>query len=237
MSEPIINSPLELRVTEIGNERTPVIRIDNLLSGIDGLIDAARRRGAFRYDPQWAYPGVRCPLPESYTTAVLSEIVPLIHEVYDVPDESSCQTAHALFSLLTTPAADLSLLQRIPHFDNHGLHYFATVHYLGPGHFGGTGFFRHRPTGFERITSARYPEYVAAAKAHMRAHGDPRPGYINASDDHFELIGQVDYEPNRIAIYPGNVLHSGLVEPSRDLGTDPASGRLTANLFLNFVEV
>jgi hypothetical protein len=32
-------------------------------------------------------------------------------------------------------------------------------------------------------------------------------------------------------MYPGYLLHSGLIDPSRDIATDPARGRLTANLF------
>ena len=51
-----------------------------------------------------------------------------------------------------------------------------------------------------------------------------------------ELIGEVEYRPNRMVIYPGNLLHSGLIQPDRDINDDPASGRLTANLFLYFGE-
>ena len=68
----------------------------------------------------------------------------------------------------------------------------------------------------------------------MREHGTPPARYCRGSDAHFELIHQVDYRPDRLLIYPGNLLHSGLIEPDRDLSADPARGRLTANLFLDF---
>jgi hypothetical protein len=70
----------------------------------------------------------------------------------------------------------------------------------------------------------------------METNGPPAEKYINASDDHYELIGEVEYRPNRMVIYPGNLLHSGLIQPDRDINDDPASGRLTANLFLYFGE-
>jgi hypothetical protein len=127
-------------------------------------------------------------------------------------------------------------LQRVPHFDNHSPFYFATVHYLNPGRYAGTGFFRHRPTGYERIPEDRYPAYMQAAESHIKAKGLPPEKYIDASDDHFELIAEVEYKPNRLIMYPGNLLHSGLIRPDRDINHDPAKGRMTANLFLYFTD-
>ena len=70
----------------------------------------------------------------------------------------------------------------------------------------------------------------------MKTHGLPPAKYIDASTDHYEIIHEIEYRPNRLVMYPGNLLHSGLVKPERDLGWDPATGRLTANLFIDFVE-
>lgn len=228
----LLNS-IDTQIMEIGAEKTPVIIIDNLLDDPDSLLALARQQH-FQFDSNWAYPGLRCSLPDSYLVPALQELVPLIRQTYSVAADRSYETIHSVFSLLAQPPETLSLLQRIPHYDTTKAFYFASVHYLSPGEFGGTGFFRHRPTGFERITDERYPDFVAAAKRHMRAHGEPPRRYINASTDHFELIGEIEYRPNRIAIYPGNILHSGLVQPERDLSMDPVSGRLTANLFLDF---
>ena len=71
----------------------------------------------------------------------------------------------------------------------------------------------------------------------MAANGLPAEKYINASDDQFELIDKIDHRPNRMAVYPGNLLHSGLIVPERDISGDPAKGRLTANMFIYFAPV
>ena len=70
----------------------------------------------------------------------------------------------------------------------------------------------------------------------MKTHGLPAAGYITSSTDHYEIIDEFEYRTNRLVIYPGNLLHSGLVRPDRDINPDPSRGRLTANLFIDFVE-
>lgn len=44
-------------------------------------------------------------------------------------------------------------------------------------------------------------------------------------------MGKIDYRPNRLLIYPGTLLHSGLIDAGTDLDTSPLSGRLTVNIF------
>lgn len=183
-----------------------------------------------------AYPGVRTRLPDDYVDILLPSLLPLLREIYAIPDSFGHRVIRRLFSLITTPPEDLGILQRVPHFDDLEPLYFATVHHLNPGSYCGTGIFRHRPTGFERISNERYPDYVAAAEAQMKAKGLPEARYIDASTDHYELIEELEYRPNRMLIYPGNLLHSGLVQPERDIGWDPRTGRLTANLFIDFAE-
>ena len=187
-------------------------------------------------DRKAAYPGVRTRLPGEYVDAMVPPLVELLRETYAIPDSFEYEIIHQLFSLVTTPPEDLGILQRVPHFDDMKPSYFATVHYLNPGDYAGTGIFRHRPTGFERITRERSSDYVRAAEAHMQTHGVPEAGYITGSTDHYELIETIEYRSNRLVSYPGNLLHSGLVQPDRDINWRPDSGRLTANLFIDFVE-
>ena len=167
---------------------------------------------------------------------MLPYLTTLLRDVYQVPDSFDAQLIHKLYSLITTPPEDLAILQRVPHFDDLSRWYFATVHYLSSGTHGGTGIFRHRPTGFERVSNNRYDDYVASAEAHMKANGFPAAEYITATTDHYELIEELEYKPNRIVIYPGDLLHSALVQPEADIDWNPDTGRLTANLFMNFVE-
>jgi hypothetical protein len=220
----------------VGNEQTPVIVIDDPIVSTDMLRQAAIEDGGFHLDRQSFYPGVRTILPDGYVDTVLPLLLPLLREVYEIPGAFEHQVIQRLFSLIATPPEELGILQRVPHIDAMNPWYFATVHHLNPGPYCGTGIFRHRPTGFERLTSSRYQDFVAAAEAHMKANGVPPAKYIDSSTDHFELIETLEYRQNRMLIYPGNLLHSGLVQPERDIGWDPRTGRLTANLFIDFVE-
>lgn len=229
-----LNNARRRDIQYVGNERTPVIIIDEPVLSTEELIQYASRDGKFSSTSQFAYPGIRANLPAEYGESLAPHLVKLISEVYDTPGTHEHQLVHQLFSLVTQRPEDLGLLQRMPHTDNNGPWYFATVHYLNAGDHAGTGFFRHRPTGYERISVDRYPSYVAAAKSHIAMNGPPAQKYINESDDHFELIAEVEHKPNRMVIYPGNLLHSGLIQPDRNLNADPATGRLTANLFLYF---
>lgn len=230
----VVDEPLAPQVHRVGQERVPVITIDDFLFEVDTLRRFARDRARFSGDGKTSYPGVRSVLPEDYSRKVIELLEPLIRSVYGIPLDYQALCTHQVFSLITTPAAKLGVLQRVPHFDTRRPYYFALMHYLNPGDFGGTGFFRHRPSGYERISDANFAHFVASAERHMAKQGVPSPNYCRGSDDHFELIHQVAYRPNRLLIYPGNLLHSALVHPDSDINSDPASGRLTANIFLDF---
>lgn len=231
-----LNKPFHPDIRIVGDEKTPVVVIDEPILTTEPLIRHATQEAKFGFDSGFAYPGIRADLPGEYAEALVPELLDLISKIYKTPPSYEFHLIHQLLSLVTQKPEDLRPLQRVPHFDNHSPFYFATVHYLNPGNHAGTGIFRHRPTGYERIPEDRYPSYIRAAESHIKANGLPAEKYINASDDHFELIAEIEYRPNRLIMYPGNVLHSGLIQPDRDIEADPAIGRLTANLFLYFAE-
>jgi Family of unknown function (DUF6445) len=60
----------------------------------------------------------------------------------------------------------------------------------------------------------------------------PESGYIQGSDQFFEQIGAVNAVPDRMIIYQGSLLHSGIIPPDMPLSGDPRHGRLTANIFV-----
>jgi hypothetical protein len=57
-------------------------------------------------------------------------------------------------------------------------------------------------------------------------------GYINGSNQFFEQIGAIEAVPDRLIIYQGSLLHSGIIPAGMNLSPDPRVGRLTANFFL-----
>lgn len=221
-------------IVEVGNEGTKIIVIDEYSADLEALCSQAIETTSYQEDGQTAYPGLRAVLPDNYVHMVLETLVPLLRDCYDVPAELCADARLAYFSFLTKRESELEVLQRIPHFDTNKKHYYAVLHYLNAGEYGGTGFFRHRPTGFECITEDRRDIFIQSASAFMAVRGMPEQKYINSSTDHFELLDHVDYKPNRLIVYPGRILHSGLVSAAVDVSDSPATGRLTANTFIDF---
>lgn len=216
-----------------GEEKTPVVIIDDFAEDTADVIRYAVNSARFDPDSASFYPGVRALPPSAYLQEVGRAIVPLLARIYSVPRELKPEVS-ASYSLVATPPAELDVMQRIPHFDSNRKYHFAITHYLNPGGFGGTGLFRHKPTGFEKITSGKLPEYASASEAFLRANGEPPAQYIRESSDHFEFYLGIDYRPNRVVAYPGCLLHSGLIDPEKDISADPAVGRLTGNFFIDF---
>lgn len=236
MSDVVIqaNPKASLQVLEVGNEKTPVVVIDNFVADTSEVIEYACSDVEYGPDSTSAYPGLRGDLPRSYVRAVLNRIYRLLFQVFAVPPGLGMRTVNTVYSLIATPEDGLSPAQCVPHFDSTGAYYLAVLHYLNPGDFCDTGLFRHRPTGFEKVLENRREKFFATSKAFVEANGPPKQGYIKGSDDHFELYDQIEYKPNRLVAYPGCLLHSGLVDPAVDINADPRTGRLTANIFVDF---
>ena len=229
-----VNPQASLVVIAAGEEKTPVIIIDNFAEDTSDIVRYAVNTAAFAPDSSF-YPGARARPPDSYSQEIVRALAPLLGKVYSVPRDRGLHVK-GYYSLVATPPDELRHIQRVPHCDSHGMYYFAVTHYLSPGQFGGTGLYRHRPTGFEKITEDRVAEYERASEAYVREHGEPPPEYFSESTDHYEFMLGIDYRPNRLVAYPGSLLHSGLIDPARDVSADPATGRLTANFFLDFAQ-
>jgi hypothetical protein len=59
--------------------------------------------------------------------------------------------------------------------------------------------------------------------------GVPDAAYLKGTNNLFEMLFKVDTKPNRVVIYPSNLLHSGLIQQWRLV--ESSQGRLTANTF------
>ena len=137
----------------------------------------------------------------------------------------------ASFSMVTTPPGELSPPQRAPHFDTTDQNHLALLHYLRVPPDSGTAFYRQRATGIERLTEANLELFVRAARSDA-AKLPADSGYIQGSDDFFEQIGAVEAVPDRMVIYQGSLLHSGIIPKDMVLSADPRVGRVTANIFV-----
>lgn len=214
----------------IGTEQTPLLVIDHLFPASDWLWQQAQT-GSYQADPANFYPGVRAATPPSYQDA-LQNLLPLLQQVY-APQAQQIRLLSSAFSLACTPPEQLKPIQMLPHFDTVEPLQLAMVHYLCDARHGGTAFYRHRYTGFERISAERLQRYGPVLKQQaMAARLHESPGYMQGSTALFQQIAQVEARFNRAVIYPGNLLHSGQIRQMTAQAADPAQGRLTISSFL-----
>ena len=229
-----INPNANIDIQYIGDEATPVVIIDDVLTDCSRVIDTAISNTNFAMINTTLYPGVRAILPKEYVMQVLRALAAPMSKVYAVSKDKHLKVLGAYYSLVSIPPSELHQLQKKPHFDSSDPQYFAMVHYLNPKSHGGTGFFRHKPTGYEQISKARKDNYLKLLQQNAHSNTHVHSGYMKQSNSDYELIYAVDYKPNRLVFYPGSILHSGLINEETDIGADPAHGRLTANMFICF---
>lgn len=214
----------------LGNSQSRVVVADGFTSAYDQIRRMAADLAPFPPQLQY-YPGLRRMITETdqpahdYMQRLLLEASPYIGGAFDI---DGFDWVEGSFSMVTQQPETLTPRQRAPHIDTVEAKYLAILHYLSDTPGTGTAFFRQRSTGIERVTAESFDRYVAAAEAeNTDAHG-----YITGSNAWFEEIGRVEAKPDRLVIYEGCLLHSGLIPPDMPLSDDPLVGRLTANLFV-----
>ncbi len=228
-----LNKQAKVECKVIGSEQTPLLIIDDLLNDSHWLQQQALA-GDYQADPANFYPGIRSQTPALYQHA-LSVLLPLLQRVY-APRAQQLRLLTSAFSLASTPAEQLKPIQMLPHFDTVEPLQLAMVHYLCDASHGGTAFYRHQSTGFERIDAARLPSYATLLKQQaMAARLHENPSYIRGDTELFQQIAKVEARVNRAIIYPGNLLHSGDIRQIGANAADPAHGRLTISSFLQLI--
>jgi hypothetical protein len=223
------HSPPEPQVTvaTLGHEREPVVTIDHF-HGDPALLLRAGRTAS--YTPASGYPGLRARVPSGFMAARSGLLRQVLAEVFDLPGGAKVESCD--FSLVALAPDQLTQGQRRPHYDAADDLVIAMVHYLGDESTGGTAFYRHRRTGFEAVHGTREAAFVAAVAADEAAFGPLPPAYFHGDDERYEQIGEVTARPDRLAIYRGRVLHSGVIPVPPDPASAHHSGRLTINTFL-----
>ncbi|MEI5688619.1 DUF6445 family protein [Sphingomonas kyungheensis] len=213
----------------VGHSRSPVVIVDDASGDVDRIVASAAALAPFPV-AGGHYPGVRRVLGTGdgaaydYAAALLDRVAPFIGGAFDV---DGFDWIEASFSIVTAAPAALTPVQRAPHFDAIDEGYIAVLHYLTDQP-AGTAFYRQRATGIERVDAGNCAAFVAAA----RDQGAAPAGYITASNAAFEQIGRVEARRDRVVIYQGCLLHSGIIPDDLPLSADPRQGRLTANLFV-----
>ena len=222
----LANPDAAVRVVRQGREGQPVLVVDDLLADPDGWRAAAAGSRFAAIGPH--YPGIRAPVPPVLATALREALVPLMGEVFGpVPP-----VLEAYFSIVTTPPGRLAPIQRLPHFDGFEPERIAVLLYLSGADRGGTAFYRQRATGYETVSRDRFPAFEAALRDGVAVHGLPDAAYIDGDTALYERIAVHDAAPNRALIYRSQTLHCAAIPAGIALPADPATGRLSVNLFL-----
>lgn len=217
-----------IRVDRVGDEGEPVVVVERFSPNPERLVEAA---AMLRFAPMGPfYPGVRAPAPPAYFEGLAAVLAPVLREVFNCRERLVVD--RALFSLVTTPPDQLSLAQRIPHFDDVAEGKIAVLHYLTHEGRGGTSFHRHRSTGFETVDAGRHARYLDALSADFVRHGEPAPGYIAGDTPIFEQTARFEPAWNRALIYRSRLLHCAAVTDGA-LSADVREGRLTVASFLS----
>jgi len=133
-----------------------------------------------------------------------------------------------IFSAILNRDYQLTPWQRQPHIDQ-GI---TAMVYLNPEEMwsGGTGLYRHRPTGLSRVPIGMTAEFEKLAHQYgfsvqtirtqdgyaefinrvffRQEFAAKENSYINDGNEYWELLYRIDMKPNRLVIFDGRMFHS-----------------------------
>lgn len=180
--------------TSLIDGRFPVITVDGVFRDPNALREAAL---ALPYAPASThYPGRLARFPsgdqslagflQSVVSMVEANFLPALPPLPNGRRVTRIRSIESDFAITDVPPDRLSQHQRKPHVDPAPIFGLA---YLNPTPRGGTLFFRAEDPAMRDLA--------------------PAPGYPGANHDGLRLVHRIEGRFNRLAIYPGFVLHSG----------------------------
>jgi hypothetical protein len=229
-----MDRPVKPQLLRFGESQSPVVVIDDFSGDAEAVAEIAEALSPFPAIDVNYYPGVRRLITradtdaDAYVERSCRDAAQFIAGAFDI---DSFDLIEASFSIVSLQPHELRPVQRSPHFDSPDSKYYALLHYLRVPPGTGTAFYRQRSTGIERVTEQNLAIFVRTAEA-IEALLPKDSGYIQGSNEHYEQIGAVEAVPDRMIIYHGSLLHSGIIPPEMPLSADPSEGRLTANIFV-----
>lgn len=226
------NQNCEIQTYNVGAEGEPVLKADGYLADPDLLRDFAIRNNQFSKTDAY-YPGIRMPIHNHYTLALAKYFQSDIENTFNLP-LSKVKKAASRYSIVTEFPESLSLRQRIPHFDAPSRNSLAMIHYLCDGSDSGTALFRHKPSNFEYIDEKRVQQYTQGIDRQFADPSKQPQGYICSDTDAFKMIESFSTNYNRLLMYRGSSLHSGIIQPDYNFDPSPKTGRLTITTFIEF---
>lgn len=216
----------------VGLEGEPLLKVDGFLAGADSLKEYAIRNNQFTQADTY-YPGIRMPIPINYTMALAKNFQGYIESVFGL-HLSKVKKAVSRYSIVTASPESLDLRQRIPHFDAPTRNSLAMIHYLCDAADSGTALYRHKESSFEYIDESRNSDYLYNIERQFANPLNHPKGYICGDTENFEILQSFPAVYNRMLMYRGSSLHSGIIQPDYNFDPSPQSGRLTITTFIEF---
>ena len=223
---------MEYECLKIGIDQQELVRVDSYIQGADTLRQDAITRNSFAVADSY-YPGIRMTISDAYIVGLVRNFQGIIRDFFGL-DLRNIKTAASKFSIITFKPQDLSPMQCIPHFDAPSRNSLAVIHYLCDAPDSGTSFYRHDETGYEYIDKGRLKKYERSIVKRLH---DPRlnpSGYMCDTTDDYEEIASFKAVHNRLLMYRGSSLHSGIIKPDYNFDANPDTGRLTITSFIEF---
>ncbi len=229
-----VNPQAAPQITFVGKDKTPVIIIDDYISNLDEIISQVVKNAQFKGEEVTKYPGVRSSIPKPIVVSYLKPLMKTLYKVYKFSQDLQPTPIDNCFSLITQQPDELSAMQSWPHFDTPNPNLIAVLHYLDKGNHGGTAFFQHNKSGIDRVDDQNKDLYFKHAHDYFSVLNTNSFNYCTEAHSEFTCYQKIAYKPNRLLIFPGQLLHSTLVDLETDINGNPETGRLTANMFVSF---
>ena len=227
LPNPAQQTVTDIKVLPAADTGHQVWVIDDFIPGPHQLIDyACTRQQPPRLSP--VYPGLRMAVPPGYLKYSLTATTSALHRSGVA---TTLTAGEAYFAMVTRTAEQLTPEQCIPHFDRPLLNEYAMVHYLCPPSYGGTSFYRYKPTDQVAVTRSSLAGYQQSLSEQLPQQ-PPAHGYVNGDTPLFERVLQVPCQFNRAVVYPCALLHSGDIAANFTPDLNPYTARFTVTAFL-----
>lgn len=227
--KPRLHPDFSYSIHHVGNEKTPLLVIDNFLNDAHKLIEYCIENYQFEQVDNY-YPGRRMDAPVLYTQALHFYLIKFIENIFGLTADKIAGIK-SLYSMVVTPPEQLTIQQCLPHIDSFLSGDLACVHYLCGQDKGGTSLYRHKKTGYEKITADTIADYNQILVKEGAANIEKK-SYMSGANDYFEPVAEIDAQFNRIIVYPSNILHCGNIPADFNFTAHPLNGRLTLNSFI-----
>ncbi|MCT2529639.1 DUF6445 family protein [SAR92 clade bacterium H921] len=223
---------MEYECLTIGTDQQELMRVDSYIQGADALRQEAIANNNFAIADSF-YPGVRMAISDAYIVALVRNFQGVIRDFFKL-DLRTIKSAASKYSIVTSQPEDLKLMQRIPHFDAPSRDSLAVIHYLCDAPDSGTAFYHHDETGYDFIDRGRLGNYEQSIVTRFQDPTRQPAGYVCGGTEDYSEIASFGAVYNRLLMYRGSSLHSGIIRPDYNFDPSPETGRLTITSFIEF---